>query len=72
MPNIDGITLMNKIKQKNPELPVILITGFMAVLESDGDSESAAPDGFLQKPFKVDRIIELLTELSSTTTTHTN
>lgn len=66
MPDTDGITLMNKIKQKNPEMPVILITGFMSTLEPDPDS--AAPDGFLQKPFKVEKIIKLLKDLSIATT----
>lgn len=68
MPDTDGITLMNKIKQKNPEMPVILITGFLSVLESDAESGSATPDGFLQKPFKADKIIELLNQLSTATT----
>jgi DNA-binding NtrC family response regulator len=67
MPDTDGITLMKKIKQKDPEMPVILITGFMAALEPDPDSESATPDGFLQKPFKVEKIIKLLNELSTAT-----
>lgn len=67
MPDTDGITLMKKIKQKNPEMPVILITGFMSTLEPDPDSASATPDGFLQKPFKVEKIIALLNELSTAT-----
>ena len=65
MPNTDGITLMKKIKQKNPEMPVILITGFMSTFEPAPDSGSATPDGFLQKPFKVEKIIKLLNELST-------
>ncbi|MDH3891954.1 MAG: response regulator [candidate division Zixibacteria bacterium] len=68
MPDTDGITLMQKIKQKNPEMPVILITGFMSTLEPGADSLSSTPDGFLQKPFKVEKIIKLLNELSTATT----
>jgi DNA-binding NtrC family response regulator len=68
MPDTDGITLMNNIKQKNPDMPVILITGFMSVMDSSPDSAYTTPDGFLQKPFKVEKIIKLLNDLSISTT----
>ncbi len=64
MPDTDGITLMKKIKEMNPEMPVILMTGFMSTLEADPESDVTA-NGFLQKPFKIDKIIELLNNLST-------
>ncbi|RKX25466.1 MAG: hypothetical protein DRP47_09780 [Candidatus Zixiibacteriota bacterium] len=66
MPGMDGITLMNRIKSKYPDLPVILITGFFADDYATPDSDSAQADGFLQKPFDTKRIVRLLEELSPT------
>lgn len=64
MPATDGITLMNKIKEKNPEMAVILTTGFASQYEIDSDPTLASADGFLQKPFKAESIINLLDQLS--------
>ncbi|MCK4461614.1 MAG: response regulator [candidate division Zixibacteria bacterium] len=65
MPGTDGITLMKKIKEKNPEMPVVLTTGFASHYEIDSDPTLAAADGFLQKPFKAENIIGLLNQLSA-------
>ncbi len=65
MPATDGITLMNKIKEKNPEMPVVLTTRFASHYEIDSDPTLASADGFLQKPFKAENIIGLLNQLSA-------
>ncbi len=64
MPGMDGITLMKKIKQNHPDLPVILITAFMTSEDLSKHDVSSSADGFLEKPFKVERIIEILNGLS--------
>jgi len=64
MPGMDGVTLLKKIKQRWPELPVILITAFFSedeVAAKDGFTEA---DGFLCKPFKPENIISLLKQLN--------
>ncbi|MBU8932547.1 MAG: response regulator [candidate division Zixibacteria bacterium] len=67
MPGMDGIALLKRIKAKYPDLPVILITGFLADnFEAIGTAAMPA-DGFLQKPFDTSKIIALLEELSPTT-----
>ncbi len=65
MPATDGITLMNRIKEKNPEMPVILTTDFASQYEIESDPTLASADGFLQKPFKAESIIGLLDQLSA-------
>ncbi len=64
MPGMDGIALTNKIKEEHPDLPVILITAFMSSAELEKHEVSRVADGFLEKPFKVERIIEILNSLS--------
>lgn len=59
MPKMNGINLLRKVKKANPDEPVILITGYahykqlIATLETD-------PDGFLEKPFDLKKIIEMI------------
>ena len=64
MPGMDGIDLLKRIKAKYPDLPVILITGFLADDFEAIGSDAVPADGFLQKPFDTSKIIELLEELS--------
>lgn len=57
MPGMDGLTLLNKIKDRHPELPVIIMTA-----HSDLDSAVSAYDGgafeYLPKPFDLDDAVE--------------
>ncbi len=63
MPHMDGLTLLNKIKKNHPQIPVILITGYLSANKTDIDDQYE-PDGFLMKPFNVHGIIELLENIS--------
>lgn len=59
MPGMDGITLLETLKQRAPELPTIIITAY-----SDLDrTVSAFQEGayeYLSKPFDVDEIVALV------------
>ena len=59
MPKMGGMDLLRTIKDKFPDLPVVVITGF-GTDSSKSDAFSAHADGFLSKPFKIDEIQELL------------
>ena len=64
MPGMDGIELLKTIKDQYPDLPVILTTAFFDrgdLKESLGDQEA---DGFLEKPFRVEKVMELLERIS--------
>ncbi len=59
MPRMGGMDLLRTIKDKFPDLPVVVITGF-GTDSSKSDALSAHADDFLAKPFKVDEIQKLL------------
>ena len=59
MPKMSGLDLLEHIKEKNPDLPVVVISGY--ALDDDGNSLlSSKADGFLNKPFKMSDIQDLL------------
>ncbi|MCP4634125.1 MAG: response regulator [candidate division Zixibacteria bacterium] len=59
MPDMDGITLMKKIKNRFPRVPVVIITGYAHAYTRQKVFEAGA-DGFLSKPFRLRRIEEIL------------
>jgi two-component system response regulator PilR (NtrC family) len=59
MPKMSGLDLLKKIKEKNPKLPVIVISGY-ALDEEGNNLLSDMADGFLNKPFKMSDIEDLL------------
>lgn len=64
MPGITGIQLLEAIKEKSPELPVILITAFA----SPDDAVLAMKNGafdYISKPFNVDEIKSVIESATS-------
>src|SRR2546426_10597960 len=59
MPGESGLVLLNKIKERHPQMPVIIMTAY-----SDLDSAVAAFQGgafeYLPKPFDVDHALALI------------
>ncbi len=62
MPKMSGLELLQAIKDKHPELPVVLISGY-SVDEVDSNIVETKADGFLNKPFMMADIEKLLSEL---------
>jgi two-component system C4-dicarboxylate transport response regulator DctD len=58
MPGMDGVALTKEVKQRKPDLPVVLITGLLSTSEAELQA-----DGFLRKPFRVENIMRLLESL---------
>ncbi len=59
MPNRNGLLLLHDIKTQSPEIPVILITGYIhykAIL----NLETSGPDAFVEKPFTLDQLREAI------------
>ncbi len=50
MPRMDGFTLMTEIKNRYPDVPIILITGF-GVSEAEKMAFENGADAFVAKPF---------------------
>ena len=62
MPRMNGLLVLHKIKECNPECPVILITGFLHY-EQLIQKDRVKPDGFIIKPFHLEKIANLMLEL---------
>jgi two-component system cell cycle response regulator CpdR len=56
MPNMDGISLLKRVRRYFPDLPVVFITG----VASDKMIAEASPDGYLAKPFRISRLEQLI------------
>ncbi len=62
MPKMSGTELLAAVKDKNPSMPVVLISGF-SIEASDEQDQIKRADGFLHKPFKMNDIKDLLDRL---------
>ena len=62
MPNRNGLLLLQDIRQLNPVLPVILITGYISY-KSDLNSITVEPDAFMEKPFTLEQLKETISRL---------
>jgi len=62
MPEWDGLTLLERIKEQWPTLPVIMITAYADEQIREG-AEARGAEGFLSKPFRLDQLRNLLTEV---------
>lgn len=57
MPGMDGLQLTASIKQKNPAIPVLLITGYAGKYQNE-DMVKAGASGMINKPFRMNEIID--------------
>ena len=62
MPKMTGLELLQAIKEINPNLPVVMISGY-SVEECDSDLVKNKADGFLNKPFMMADIEKLLSNI---------
>ena len=62
MPEMDGLELMARIKNKHPGLPVVLITGY-SVSEARKIAMEKGADAFVEKPFHMKKMIEVVANL---------
>ncbi|MBU0690203.1 response regulator [bacterium] len=59
MPEMNGIELLTSIKSHNPQIPVILVTGY-GVEKARATAGECKADGFLGKPFKIQELKDLI------------
>ena len=60
MPNMDGLALLREVREIDPDLPVILITGHGDVPLAVKAMQAGAYD-FLEKPFSPSRLLDAVT-----------
>src|SRR5512138_1602251 len=58
MPGDDGLQLLDRIKQRHPELPVVVMSAYTDVASTAGAFRGGAYE-FLSKPFDLDEAVEL-------------
>jgi CheY-like chemotaxis protein len=66
MPIMDGVSLARTIKDKFPDLPVILITAYHIFDKYNYEDQRKIADGVLQKPFGLELILGMLEKLLRT------
>ena len=59
MPQMSGAELLKAVKEKQPDLPVVLISGF-SLSDAEGEGAGSKADGFLMKPFRMSDIKAVL------------
>ena len=57
LPDIDGMKLNKIIKNKYPEIPIIMITGYPDKFETP-EFQDLKVDGFIQKPLSADQLVK--------------
>lgn len=60
MPNMSGNDMIDKIKEMDPSIPIIVVTGHGRMLKTNNKA-----DLFLDKPIKFDKLIEAIHNLTS-------
>ena len=56
MPGMSGIELGKELRRRNPELPVVLASGYSSALAESGTHGSA----LIQKPYSIDELSDAL------------
>ncbi|HEX9750277.1 MAG TPA: response regulator [candidate division Zixibacteria bacterium] len=59
MPKMTGTELLVRLKEKRPDMPVVLISGF-SLADADDQAAVQLADGFLSKPFRMNDIRRIL------------
>ena len=62
MPQMNGLEFTKRVKEKNPQFPVIMMTAY-AASHSPAEIADANVDAFLQKPMGVDALINIVEQL---------
>ena len=56
MPQVSGLDILKKIKEKHPAVQVIIITGYKSV-ETAAEAVRLGASGYIVKPFKSEEIL---------------
>lgn len=57
MPRINGLEILKAVKEKHPEVKVIIVTGYKS-FETAAEASSLGSSGYIVKPFKSDEILK--------------
>jgi len=63
MPNRNGLLLLRDIREINPGIPVILVTGVLLNYKAAMTQDPMQPDVLIEKPFSLERLREAIIRL---------
>ncbi len=61
LPDIEGTTLLGKIKETIPKMRKIIVTGYPS-LQNAVEAINKAADGYIMKPFDVEKVLKTIEE----------
>lgn len=61
LPDCDGSNLLKALKENNPEIIGIIVTGFPTI-ESAVESLNLGADGYIIKPFRIEKLLDTINE----------
>jgi|SRR5437867_1095451 len=59
MPNMNGLEFTSRVKQINPEFPIIMVTAYARSYKPE-EIDASHPDAFMQKPVHLDKLLEII------------
>ena len=59
LPDVEGTELLHKLKEKQPHMVMIVITGF-PTLKNAMETVNEGADGYILKPFDVEKLLEII------------
>ena len=62
MPKIHGLDILKQAKEKNPDLKVVMITGYKSV-ETASEAARLGASGYIVKPFDTQQILETVQKI---------
>lgn len=62
MPNLTGKETFGRIRESHPGLPVLICSGYLVDLDEFTRDYGACPDGFVQKPYRFEDMVEMVRE----------
>ena len=62
MPKMNGLEVLKEIKEKRPDIKVVMITGYKAV-ETAAEATRLGACGYIVKPFKSEEVFETVKSL---------
>lgn len=64
MPRMSGLDLLREIKQRWPDLPVVLLSAYLSAADAEGAADSGAL-AIMQKPQDLERLVTTAKEIEA-------
>jgi DNA-binding NtrC family response regulator len=68
MPGMSGLSLLQRLRQEMPELPAIIMSGFMSHHPGIAEARETTGAAYIGKPVDVDELIRTLSRMFATRT----